>query len=423
MLNGVITRAIRRYFVGQEQEFAFIASPNLVLPVINEADIYVHIPFCKNMCPYCPYNRIKYDQEMVRPFLQALLTEIDCYSKIVGKIRVSSVYIGGGTPTNLLEELGVIIDRIKSKFDLQGDICIETNPNDINRNCVHKLRDYGINMVSLGVQSFDDRYLRYLGRNYRADSIQPAIDLLLSVGFKAINLDLMFALGDQSVVDLVSDLDKAIASGVNQITNYPLFTFPYSTIGEYRKLKRIQMPPLVRRREMYRTTYYHCIENGFQPVSVWGFKRGETSRYSSVTRNHYIGFGPGAGSHVPGLYYLNTFSVPEYIQKCSKGRIPAAMKMEFNEKMERYYWLYWRFYDTFIPRESSNVIFANDKKFKQLIFLLRAFKLCNEDRAGYRLNERGAYWLHLMQNQFSLNYINSIWTAAKKEPWPDKIRF
>ena len=422
MISETTTRALRRYLLGSDSQFVFQAIDAVELPEIDKTGLYIHIPFCKNTCPYCPYNKVTYDKSLVEPYLEAMLMEIERYHAHLGGIEISSIYIGGGTPTNLIDELEVILRRIRDCFVVTGDICIETNPSDTSEETVRKLVDYGVGLVSLGVQSFDDRYLQLIGRNYTAEVLHPTIELLLSYGFKSVNLDLMFALPGQSVEEVVSDLRKAIASGVNQVTLYPLFTFPYSAAGRYLKLKRVKMPNIFTRRRMYRAIHDFCLENGFQRVSVWGFKRGDAPIYSSVTRDNYVGLGAGAGSYIPGAFYFNTFSVEEYIKTCLNDRLPVAFKMDFNESMAQYYWLYWRIYETYITKKRLFEIFVDkDKRIRPLLWLAGLCGLHEEDAEQICLTERGAFWLHLMQNYFALNYIDKMWSIAMKEAWPQEI--
>ena len=422
MISETATRVLRRYLLGSDYQFVFQAIDAVEFPGIDKTGLYIHIPFCKNACPYCPYNKVTYDKSLVEPYLEAMLIEIERYHAHLGGIEISSIYIGGGTPTNLIDELGVILRRIRDRFVVTGDICVETNPSDTSEETVKKLASYGVGLVSLGVQSFDDRYLQLIGRNYTADILHPTIASLLSYGFKSVNLDLMFALPGQSVEEVVSDLRKAITSGVNQVTLYPLFTFPYSAAGRYLKLKRVKMPNILTRRRMYRAIHDFCLENGFQRVSVWGFKRGDAPIYSSVTRDNYVGLGAGAGSYIPGAFYFNTFSVEEYIKTSLNDRLPVAFKMDFNESMAQYYWLYWRIYDTYIPKKRLFEIFVDkDKRIRPLLWLAGLFGLHEEDAEQICLTERGAFWLHLMQNYFALNYIDKMWSIAMKEAWPQEI--
>ncbi len=423
LILELITRVIRQLLVGLDQDFSFRAAQDIDVPSLKKTGIYIHIPFCKNLCPYCPYNKIGYDEELAEPYLQALLGEIEQYYNRIGRAEITSIYIGGGTPTNLIDELGIVLDKVRERFHVTGDISVETNPADLDREKVEKLLRYGVNLISLGGQSFDNGYLELLGRNYRAAELDQALDMVHDAGFKSVNLDLMFALPGQATGEVISDLNAALRSGVDQVTTYPLFSFPYSTVGRYRKLKKVKMPNLAARRKMFRAIHDFFLERGFRRVSVWGFLRGEAPRYSSVTRERYIGLGAGAGSYVPGVFYLNTFSVEEYIRVCRAGRLPVALSMDFTGPMALYYWLYWRLYDTRIPKDQLFSLFDEDnRELRLLLRLLSVFKMAADEDEEIVLNERGAFWLHLLQNYFALPYINKVWSAARETPYPDRIK-
>lgn len=423
VLPELITRMIRRRLVGPEQDFTFKAVQDVAPAPVEKTGLYIHIPFCKNLCPYCPYNKIGYERGLVEPYLQALLGEIELYANRLGRTEITSIYIGGGTPTNLTDELGIVLERIRERFNLTGDICVETNPRDLDREKADKLRRYGVNRISLGGQSFDDRFLDLLGRGYRAAVVERSIELALDAGFESVNLDLMFALPGQTMEDVRRDLARAVGGGVNQVTTYPLFSFPYTSVGRYRKLRKVKMPNLVVRRRMYRTIHTFFQEQGFRRVSVWGFLRGEAPRYSSVTRERYIGLGAGAGSHLPGLFYLNTFSVGEYIERCRAGKPPVALSMDFTARMGQYYWLYWRLYDTFIPKGELFTLFGEaDRQLRFLLGLLFVLRMARVEEDQIALNERGSFWVHLLQNYFVLPYINRVWSAAREDPYPRRVR-
>jgi oxygen-independent coproporphyrinogen-3 oxidase len=423
MLINLLTKNIRKFLAGKEQKFVFVKPRKLIIPKLKEIDLYIHIPFCKSLCPYCPYNKVKYDEKLVRPFLDAILKEINLYYEKLGRIKISSIYIGGGTPTNLLNELGVILEEINKKFIVVGNICIETSPADINDEVAIKLREYGVDLVSLGVQSFQDKFLKLLGRNYQSKDIKPAINILKKYNFKSINIDLMFVLPSQTHEDIIFELKEILNMDVNQVTLYPLFTFPYSSVGTYKNLKRIKMPKIYERRKMYKQINHFLLKNNFNRVSVWGFKKGNAPRYSSVTRDYYIGLGPGAGSRLPQLFYFNTFSVNEYAKSLfKKNELPISLKMDILSSLAKYYWIYWRLYDTYIPKKGIKDIFCEqDKKVKFFLFLAKLLSFCRENKEGFELTEKGAFWIHLSQNYFVLNYINKVWSVSMEEAWPKKI--
>ena len=231
----------------------------------------------------------------------------------------------------------------------------------------------------------------------------------------------MFALPGQNIASVLDDLNEALGMGPNQITTYPLFTFPYSSVGRYLKIRRVKRPGIFRLRKMYKEIHNFLAQNGYQRVSVWGFKKGDSPRYSSVTRDTYIGIGAGAGSRLPDVFYLNTFSVKDYIEASSTGRLPIALEMDMTPELAGYYWLYWRFYDTYIDRQKVCEKFGKDAKLKVMFSLAKLLGLTKENRNRIELTERGAFYIHLLQNCFILNYIDKVWSVAMKESWPDRI--
>jgi len=182
------------------------------------------------------------------------------------------------------------------------------------------------------------------------------------------------------------------------------------------------MPNLAIRHTQYYRIYEFLTSKGFNRVSVWGFKKGDVPRYSSVTRDNYIGLGAGAGSHLPDGFYLNTFSVEEYTKKCLSNQLPVALYMNFTENMHKYFWLYWRLYDTFISKYAlQNKFGAHDEKLNRLFFIFKKLKLLYENEANFELTMRGSFWIHLLQNFFSLRYIDKVWSAAMREAYPSEI--
>jgi len=419
-----VTKWIRTYFTGRDSHYIFKKQTNPSQLKIDKTNLYIHIPFCRNLCPYCPYNKIDYDKNnnLVKPYLVALIKEIDMYYDLYGNIEISSIYIGGGTPTLFIDEFRFIFDKLKQRFNIKGDICIETSPNNIDEYTIKKLKEYGITLVSLGVQSFKNKWLQFIGRNYDTSILDYKLKMLMEAGFKSINIDLMFALPTQKIEDIEFDLKKSIESNVNQITTYPLFTFPYSTVGKYLSLKKVRMPKLKERKKLYNYIHSFLEENNFTRVSVWGFRKGNAPRYSSVTRDNYLGLGAGAGSHNQNGFYINTFSVDEYIKKCESNEFPLALQMDFTDSMQKYFWLYWRFYDTYISKEALYNIFPkNDKKLNRIFKIFKFFGFIIETDTAFELTKKGAFWIHLAQNYFSLNYINKVWSIAMRKPYPEKI--
>lgn len=421
MKAGWFLREIRDHLVGEGGCYVFEPQRSVDLPAVARIDLYLHVPFCRSLCPYCPYNRILYDKAQIAPYLAAVLAEIDTYHALLGQVEIGSVYIGGGTPTTMLDEMGRIFEHLRKRFLVTGEIAVETIPSDLDDENLYKLKELGINLLSIGVQSFDDHYLKSIGRNYKADILEPVITKAISAGFDTVNLDMMFALPGQTTGEALADLKRAFKLGAEQVTLYPLFTFPYSAVSKHMDCQCVMFPKLSVRRNMYRALHDYALAQGFSRISVWGFKQGNVPRFSSVTRNYYIGLGAGSGSCLPGMFYFNTFSVSEYTRTSVEGNLPVALKMDMTSAMEHYYWLYWRLYDTYVPKHELSRIFKDDVKIKRMLMLARGLGMLIEEEDRYVLTERGSFWIHLLQNQYVINYIDKVWSMAMKEPWPGRI--
>lgn len=423
MILTIIKKIVRRIFL-LTFKFAFVKVDKPKFENIREINLYVHIPFCRHLCPYCPYNKIEYDRDLILPYFSALKNEADLvFNEIGSDIKVNSIYIGGGSPAIVIEELSDYLNYLKSKINLSGEVCIELNPLDCSKEKCIKLKEAGITQVSLGVQSFNKKYLDFIGRKYNNEIIDDAIKNLKDENFKSVNIDMMFALGSQTVEELKEDLEKTLYYEVDQVTNYPLFTFPYSSVGKYLKIKKVRMPSLRMRKKQYGFVYDFFTSNDFHQVSVWSFVKGIKPKYSSVTRDNYIGLGAGAGTHLDNGFYLNTFDVKSYVDRCDKNKNPTALCLKFSEKANNFFWLYWRFYEGILDLTEIKKRFKKSIRVRFLIKVILFLNLGHIEDDLLIMNKRGFFWIHLAQNYYSLSYINKIWTKAMKESFPNKISF
>lgn len=421
--SRLITRSIRRYIVGSEQRWAFERpSQDWTPPHVERTSLYLHVPFCRHLCPYCPYTKVQYCESLVEPFTLAAIAEVDWWADALGPAEITSVYIGGGTPTLALDSVARVLMRVREQFTLTGDICIETNPADVDEETVRRLHDMGVALVSLGVESFQPEKLATLGRDYSPLVAERALALLAGSNFASVNADIMFALPHQTAADVSADLARAAQLGADQITTYPLFTFPYTSVGQYLRLKAVSMPNLHMRQAHYRAISGWCAQHDFERVSVWGFKRGTVPRYSSVTRDGYIGIGPGAGSHLSDGFVLNTFDLSSWIDAVRDGRGAIALRMPFAGELSGWWWLYWRFYDTRIPLDGLDRALGQDApKARYWLRVMERAGLAVHNGGNLELTESGAFWLHLAQNYFALDYVNTLWTEARREAWPRAV--
>jgi coproporphyrinogen III oxidase-like Fe-S oxidoreductase len=166
---------------------------------IGTLGLYLHIPFCEQICPYCPYNKELYGNNLAERYIDAVKTEMDFYSEIAGDKPITSLYIGGGTPTTMLHSgLGDIIGHMRDVFNLQCDIHMESHPNHLSAGNLSKIKSMGVQHLSIGVESLVDRHLKSLGRTYTAKGVKEAVRRAVSEGFRCVNVDVMFALPGQT---------------------------------------------------------------------------------------------------------------------------------------------------------------------------------------------------------------------------------
>ncbi|MFC2137383.1 coproporphyrinogen-III oxidase family protein [Bacteroidota bacterium] len=386
--------------------------------------LYIHIPFCKNSCPYCPYNKISYDEKLAQEYKKALIKEISLYHEKFDKASFTSLYIGGGTPSLMINELEDILKHLHNCFKIEGDIALETSPNDINKDVLIKLKNQGFNLISLGIQSFNDTQLKCIGRKYNRQDALNAMGKIKNAEFDTVNIDLIFAIENQTITDIKNDLLTAISFDIDQITCYPLFTFPFTEIGQIKELKKVKLPKQSLRKKMYYFINEFLNENGYNRTNVWSFSKNHKNNYSSVTRDYYLGLGASSGSYNGSTFYFNTFSVSEYI-KTLNDKLPISIAMNVSKKLEKNFWLYWQLYNTIIDKNRYNIEFqTNIEKDHALILQLMNFfnfiGLKNDKKI--ELNTKGSHWIHLIQNYYALNYVNKIWSVSKNEAWPEKIK-
>ena len=419
------TQLLREHLVGPDQTWAFEPPPPNWRPQhVERTSLYLHIPFCRHHCPYCPYTKVHFKPTLVDQFIEAALAEIDWWAENVCPTEITSIYIGGGTPTLALEGVAHLLERIRERFRVTGEVCIETNPADVSDQIVSELRETGVTLVSLGVQSFNPRHLATLGRPYAPEVAERALERLTGDGFASVNVDFMFALPGQTEADVRADLARAEDLGTDQITAYPLFTFPFTSVGRIQRLESLRMPKLRARRSQYRTISHWCTAHDFNRVSVWGFKRGAAPRYSSVTRDGYLGIGPGAGSYLRNAFVFNTFDLTSWAKAATEGRPAVALHLPFTERMAGWWWLYWRLYETRVPLDDlDRAMGRGAPQARRWLNRLERAGLAHTQDRSLELTEPGAFWVHLAQNYFALQYVDDLWTTARRKPWPGRVPF
>jgi oxygen-independent coproporphyrinogen-3 oxidase len=281
----------------------------------------------------------------------------------------------------------------------------------------------GIDHLSIGVESLQDRHLELLKRPYSAEGVRAAVGRAVARGFKCVNTDLMFAFPGQTYEEVEEAGRALVEMGVDQVAAYPLFFFPYTRMGREAKGGRQKEASVVEKRRMFRILEGVFQSEGFERTSVWAFTRRGVPKYCSVTVPLYVGLGASGGTYLKDVFYLNTFHVAEYIRALEQGRLPIALALPLSEKMQMAGWLYWRIYETRFSKEDFKTRFKKefDTVYGRYVKLLARLGFLSDDGNRVVLSDRGAFWLHALEDLFSINYVGKLWGDLKHDPWPQRI--
>ena len=392
---------------------------------IDSLGLYLHVPFCRQICPYCPYNKELFHVALGERYAEAVLTEIDRYAAMLGRRPVTSFYIGGGTPTTMLHAgLPRILDHIYGRLNMQCGIHMESHPNDLSPANLSAIVAMGVEHLSIGIEALQDRHLRTLCRPYSSADARAAIARAVEKGFECVNVDLIFALPDQTHEELASSARALIDLGVDQIAAYPLFRFPYTRWPRLARQHHYRSYNLLQKRRMLRVLEQAFYGAGYRRTSVWAFTKAGSPRYCSVTVPLYLGLGASAGSYLRDIFYVNTFNTEAYIQALADGRMPIALSLELSERMQMAGWLYWRIYETRFRKDGFERRFhvPFDAVYGRYVKPLSFLGLLTESEEEVVLTDAGAYWLHTVQDLFSIDYISKLWGTSRQNPWPAEIR-
>lgn len=283
--------------------------------------LYIHVPFCDNLCPFCTFHKFKHNFEDSNRYFKTLREEIKILKR--KNVKVDSVYIGGGTPLINEKQLRITIKLVKKLFDVE-DISCETDPNHIDVNTVYKLKGL-IKRLSIGVQSFDDEILKQLSRYKRFGSsleIKEKISKIAGI-LPITNIDLIFNIPNQTQDILRDDLQSAKDLGIEQITTYPLMSSDLNS--GFLKSKKINTNE---------QKFYNIIKEELKDYTknnMWSFSKNlvDLSDEYVSTHDEYIGVGSGAFSYLDGKLFINAFDLKEYEENIITRKDALMAKSEF----------------------------------------------------------------------------------------------
>ena len=303
--------------------------------------LYVHLPFCKTKCPYCDFYSIA-DAGLVSPYLAALEAEARLYRDQFPAF--DSLFLGGGTPSWLGEaQIARLMKNLRRHFVFaaNSEITLEANPDDVTAAKLALWRDLGINRLSLGVQSFDEAELRFLGRRHTATQTEAAIDLIRAAGFTNLGLDLIYGLPGQTTATWRTTLEQALSCAPEHLSCYQLTLAAVETpalrtpMAQRLARGEISLPDEEAQREFFLLTAKFLTARGYLHYEVANFARegpqaGSLCHYvcrhnmKYWNRTPYLGLGPGAHSFLAERRWWNVSSVAHYCSSLSAGAAPVA---------------------------------------------------------------------------------------------------
>jgi len=288
--------------------------------------LYLHVPFCEKLCPYCSFNRIVFDETLCRDYFRALRREIRIYKESGYDFR--GVYVGGGTPTVLIDELEETLALARNSFDIR-EACVETNPNHLTGENIAALRRAGVHRLSVGVQSFDNSLLKNMDRFDKYGSGEEIRDRLKGIRgvFDTLNADMIFNFPSQGPETLDRDLDTLLDIGPDQITYYPLMVSDATRLRVQRTLGQVDS----RREEQFYRQIVARLVPAYRFSSAWCFsKKGTIIDEYIVDYDEYAGLGSGSIGFLNGTCYANTFNIRQYIAQTGRGEMPLMASRDFS---------------------------------------------------------------------------------------------
>lgn len=321
-------------YVARQKNASYLQFSSPAVPEVTKQDIktptllYVHIPFCEELCPYCSFNRVVFREEIARPYFEALRKEIIMYKDL--GCAFEGLYVGGGTPTVLIDELATTLELIQKTYPIK-EISVETNPNHLTETNLHILKESGVNRLSVGVQTFDDDLLRAIERFHKygsGEEIKERIRATQGI-FQTLNIDMIFNFPLQTMEVLEKDLSTLVSLGVDQITYYPLMV---STLTESAMKRKLGVVDYDRGGSFYEKII-EMLSHHYRPSTAWCFSRTEAPIDEYVVNyEEYAGLGSGSIGYLGGIAYANTFDILEYVKKINQGVMPIAGKKDFSLK-------------------------------------------------------------------------------------------
>jgi coproporphyrinogen III oxidase-like Fe-S oxidoreductase len=393
---GWVTRREGRKFLQLSDNYPQPSVPQGKAGRDDWASLYIHIPFCRTLCPFCCFNRYLLDEVQARRYFVSLKKEVELYAE--RGFRFSDFYFGGGTPTVLMDELLGFLDFLKKNFNVR-QISMETTHREITPEVIVALKKAGVNRLSIGVQSLDNDLLKAMGR--LVGSGEEAVEKLkMAQGqFDTVNADFIFNFPTQTIAQFEKDVVTFKELKLDQATFYPLMPSPHK---KSRLERRFQKVDTSREKVFYDVILRELYEGGYKASTAWCFSRGDRliDEYI-IDYDDYVGVGAGSVGFLNGDFFVNTFSLQKYDELISGGKLPIVSWRKLSDREHLRYYMLTKLFGMALDPEKFRARFGADINGK-LFWELAFFRLCGlvKDNKQIEVTPQGMYSMCVMQKEF-----------------------
>jgi len=388
-------RQLMRFDAGPVEWPPPAASPERV------RQLYIHIPFCPHLCPFCTFHRVRYQADRIDHYYAALRRELAWYHE--RGFRFTRLYVGGGTPTVDVDALAALLDDVRRQFPVT-EVSVETNPRDLTEPVLQTLERTGINRLSVGVQSFDDDQLRRMGRYDTYGSGDQIRDRLAATQgrFATLNVDMLFTLPGQTPGSFSADLDTlANQLAVDQISYYPLMVAPVARQSIRSQMARGHHKDTAGRERQYYRLIRETLASTYGMGSAWCFTRGAGAIDEYIVdEEDYVGVGSGSFSYVAGVAASTTFSIHGYQERMANGQSPVVRARQLDPAEQMRYDLLAKLFGLHMDKAAVEQKYAGRfaKTLRKEIVALRMMGALRDNGTSYALGKNGMYlWVVLMR--------------------------
>jgi coproporphyrinogen III oxidase-like Fe-S oxidoreductase len=412
LINQIVTKIAKREFA---RSLKFDEGILPELPSCNDEKqrlLYLHIPFCEELCPYCSFHRITFEEPLTRKYFNALRREIKLYHEKGYKFE--GIYAGGGTPTVLMDELAETLHLACELFPIK-DISVETNPNHLTSGNIEILRKSKVKRLSVGVQTFNNDMLKKIGRYEKYGSGNEIAERLKNTQgfFHTLNADMIFNFPGQTPRMLDEDLSVLLNLNTDQVTFYPLMI---SSLTQEIMKKTVGGVDFKGEQKLYELIVRR-LEKYYDFSSAWCFSRKESLVDEYVVEfEEYAGLGSGAIGYLHGTCYSNTFDIKAYIDSLEQDKLPLQASRKFDLHDQMNYDFMMKLFSTKLDIETLQKKY-NDQFLKTMWKEIAAFEIVRAFRyfpPYLHLTPYGRYLWVIMMREFFIA-VNNFRDYCRKQ--------